>query len=41
MKYYYPNKESLYLIFWDVNKLYGCAMLQKLPVDGFEWVKKL
>ena len=23
----------------DANNLYGWAMLQKLPVDGFEWVE--
>ena len=25
----------------DYNSLYGEAMSQKLPVDGFEWVKDL
>ena len=23
----------------DVNKFYGWAMLQKLPVNNFEWIK--
>ena len=33
------NKESSYLQYWDVNYLCGCAMLQKLPVKKFEWIK--
>ena len=28
-------------MYLDANDLYGCAMSQKLPVNGFEWVKKL
>ena len=39
MKYYDQNKESSYIQYWDVNNLYGCAMLQKLPVNDFEWIK--
>ena len=35
---YDPNKESSYLIYWDVNNLNGIAMLQKLQVYGFEWI---
>ena len=23
----------------DINNLYGCAMLQKLPANNFEWIK--
>ena len=33
------DKESSYLQYWDVNNLYGRVMLQKLPVNNFEWVK--
>ena len=39
MKDYDKNKESSYLQYWSVNNLYGCAMLQKLPVNNFEWIK--
>ena len=35
MKYYDKNKESSYLQYWDVKKLYGCAILQKLPINHF------
>ena len=41
MKSYHKNIESLYLLYLDVNNLYGWVMSQKLPVNGFEWVKKL
>ena len=39
MKYYDRNKESSYLQQWDVNYLYGWAMLQKLWLNNFEWIK--
>ena len=32
---------SSYLMYFDANNLYGRVMSQKLPVDGFKWVKKL
>ena len=41
MKDYDKNKESSYITFVDANNLYEWAMLQKLPVDGFEWVEDL
>ena len=35
MKNYDRNKESSFLEYLDANNLYGWAMSQKLPVDGF------
>ena len=34
------NDISSYLTYLDANSLYGWAMSQKLPVNGFKWVKK-
>ena len=39
MKDYDKNKESPYLKYWNTNNLYGQAMSQKLPLNGFEWVE--
>ena len=33
--------ESSYLTFLDANNLYGWGMSQKLPINGFKWVKYL
>ena len=40
-KSYEESIESLYLMYLDVNNLYGWTMSQKRPVNGFKWVKKL
>ena len=39
MKDYDKNKESSYVKYWGANNLCGWAMLQKLPVNTFEWIK--
>ena len=39
MKNYDKNKESSYIQYLDANNLYGWAMSQKLPVNGFKWLK--
>ena len=39
VKDYNKNKESSYLKYWDVNKLYGWAMSHKLPVNDLKRVK--
>ena len=36
MKNYNKNKESSYIQYLDANNLYGWAMSQKLPVNGFK-----
>ena len=41
MKNYDKSIESSYIVFLDANNLYGWAMSQKLPVNGFKWVKNL
>ena len=41
MKVFDENKELhlIYLMYCDVNNLYGWAMPRKLPLDGFTWVE--
>ena len=41
MKKYDTSIESSYLIYLDTNNLYGWAISQKLPVNGFKWVNNL
>ena len=39
MKEYNKNKKLSYIQYWDVNNLYDWAILQKLPVKIFDWIK--
>ena len=39
MKIYDKNRESSYLINWDLNNLYEWVMSQKLPLDNFKWAE--
>ena len=39
MKIYDKNKESSYIQYLDTNNLCGWTMSQKLPVNGFKWIK--
>ena len=39
MKNYDKNEESSYIQYLDVNDLYGWAMSQKLPLNGFKWIE--
>ena len=36
---YDQNKPEKYIIYLDMNNLYGCAMSQYLPYANFKWVK--
>ena len=38
IKNYNENKDSSYIQYLDPNNLYGWAISQKLPVNGFKWV---
>ena len=38
MKNYDKNEESSRIQYLDANNLYGWAMSQKLPLNGFKWV---
>ena len=41
IKNYNKNIELSYLMYLDANNLYGQAMFQKLPVNGFKSKKKM
>ena len=41
MNNYDKNKESSYLQYLDANNLHGWAMSQKLPINGFKWIKNV
>ena len=37
---YDPNLPTFYLMYFDMNNLYGWALSQPLPVDSFHWLKE-
>ena len=39
MKNYDPKEESKYIMYLDANNLYGWAMIQFLPTNGYKWEK--
>ena len=41
MKNYDKSKNSSYIQYLDANKLYGAAMSEKLPINGFKWVNDI
>ena len=41
MKDYDKSKESSYIQYLDANNLYGAAMSEKLPINGFKWVNDI
>ena len=40
MKNYNKDEEESFLQYLDDSNLYGWAMSQKLPLNGFKWEKK-
>ena len=41
MKNYDKSKESSYIQYLDENNLYGAAMSEKLPINGFKWMNDI
>ena len=38
---YDPKKPSTFILYLDMNKLYGWAMGEYLLYDGFKWLKNI
>ena len=38
---YDPKKPSKFIIYLDMNNLYGWAMSEYLPYGGFKWLKNI
>ena len=41
MKNCNKDEEESFIVYLDANNLYGWAMFQKLPVNGFKWKKSM
>ena len=41
MKNYDKSKQPSYIQYLDANNLYGAAMSEKLPINGFKWVNDI
>ena len=41
MKDYDESKESSYIQYLDANNVYGAAISEKLPINGFKWVNDI
>ena len=41
MDNYDPDKPSSFIQYLDANNVYGWAMSQPLPTNGFKWMKNL
>ena len=41
MNNYNPKKPSAFISYFDMNNLYGWAMSQYLPYEGFKWLKNV
>ena len=39
-KNYSKSIESSFIKYLDANNLYGWALSQKLPINGFKWIKR-
>ena len=41
MNDYDPKKRSTFISYLDMDNLYGSAMSEYLPYEGFEWLKNV
>ena len=41
MKNHDPTKPSIYIMYLDMNNLYGYGMSDYIPYGGFKWLKKV
>ena len=37
---YDPSRENTWLVYWDMNNLYGCAQSEALPEKDFYWLNE-